>query len=381
MIQSNQLEFLSELETPFYSYNLDLLNKTLINCKKYADKYNFKIHYALKANANSRLLKLVSNAGFGADCVSGNEISVALETGFKHAEIVFAGVGKTDKEIKLALQSDIHSFNCESLAEIQVINQLASNLNKTAKIALRINPNVNPSTHHYITTGLDENKFGIHPNEIPSILDELKRSKHIQLTGIHFHIGSQITNLEVFKNLCIRVNFFIDWFESKNIQLENINVGGGLGINYENPESDQIPDFESYFAIFQQFLSTRKRQQVHFELGRSLIAQCGDLICRVIYTKKTQKTEFIILDGGMTELIRPALYQAQHKIMNLSSDKDTQIYDVVGPICESSDCFGKHVVLNEAQRGDIIAIRSAGAYGEVMSSNYNLRKMNHAYFY
>ncbi|WP_162055691.1 diaminopimelate decarboxylase [Pontibacter pamirensis] len=367
------LEELQQQQTPFYAYNLNLLRQTLQAAKQEADKYNYHVHYALKANANAPVLDAMREYGFGADCVSGNEIKAAIENGFAPQDVVFAGVGKSDAEINYALEQDIFCFNCESSHELEVLNELAEKKGSVARIALRINPNVNANTHKYITTGLEENKFGINAWELESVLEQLQELKHLELIGIHFHIGSQITDLTVFKNLCTRVNEFQEWFLARNVQLQHINVGGGLGVDYYHPEQHPIPDFEAYFGLFNQFLELRPGQEVHFELGRALVAQCGTLISKVLYIKNGQNTNFAILDAGMTELIRPALYQSYHKIENLTSDKAEARYDVVGPICESSDCFGKAVILPETQRGDLIAIWSAGAYGEVMASAYNLR--------
>lgn len=363
-------------ETPFYYYDLDLLKRTLKSIDLEATKYNFHVHYALKANFNDRLLRLIQENGLGADCVSGNEVLKALEMGFDADKIVFAGVGKSDKEINIALENNIFSFNVESIQELEVINELAAEKNKVARVALRINPNVDAQTHHYITTGLDENKFGIKSWELEDCINTLKKLSSVKLIGIHFHVGSQITDLNVFKSLCVKVNELNNWFEERGHYLQVLNVGGGLGVDYHNPDENNIPDFESYFKTFDQFLERKLNQEVHFELGRAVVAQSGSLISRVLYVKKGIKKNFIVLDAGMTELMRPALYQAYHKVQQLSnSDESSETfnYDVVGPICESSDCFAKEVSLREAKRGDLIAIRSAGAYGEVMSSGYNLR--------
>lgn len=364
---------LQQHATPLYVYDLELLRQTLQHASQEAARYNFQVHYALKANTNSPILDEMRQVGFGADCVSGNEVKCAIENGFAADHVVFAGVGKSDTEMNYALDQDIFCFNCESKHELEVLNELAAARGKTARIALRINPNVNANTHKYITTGLEENKFGINAWELPDVLALLKTLPNISLIGLHFHIGSQITDLSAFRNLCTRVNEFQDWFASQQVQLEHINVGGGLGVDYYTPDEQPIPDFAAYFGLFNQFLDLRHGQQVHFELGRALVAQCGTLVSRVLYIKKGVSTNFAILDAGMTELIRPALYQSYHKIENLSSQKPEDRYDVVGPICESSDCFGKAVLLPETNRGDLIAIRTAGAYGEVMASGYNLR--------
>ena len=374
MISENNINKLKKKHTPFFVYDLSLLQKTITSLKKHAGN-DYKIHYALKANPNPKLLELIQQAGLGADCVSGNEIKQSIKSGFKTSDIVFAGVGKSDQEINYALEQNIFCFNIESVSELIVINQLASKQNKTAHIALRINPNVDALTHKYITTGLEENKFGINPYEFDEVLEIIKQLKHIKLIGLHFHIGSQITTLDPFKKLCKRVNEINKWFIDQGVFPQTINLGGGLGINYEEPDNSSIVDFKSYFDVFRKYLELKPKQTVHFELGRSIVGQCGSLIASVLHIKKGITTNFAILDAGMTDLLRPALYQAYHKIENISSKSSEVLkYDVVGPICESSDCFGKAVLLPETNRGDLIAIRSAGAYGEAMSSNYNLRK-------
>ncbi|MBN2236534.1 MAG: diaminopimelate decarboxylase [Bacteroidales bacterium] len=369
----NKVDF-TNIKTPAYLYNISLLEQTLNSIQKLANQYKYHVHYALKANNNPRILQTISGFGFGADCVSGNEIKEAIKQGFKTSQIAFAGVGKTDEEINYALEQEIFSFNCESLPEIEVINELAQKMQKTASLALRINPNVDANTHKYITTGLEENKFGINLWDIDSILDAMEGMQNVKLTGIHFHIGSQITDLDTFKNLSNRINQIQEKLYARQLIVDHINVGGGLGINYHQPDEDPIPDFESYFKIFHDFLELRPKQQLHFELGRSIVGQMGSLLSKVIYVKKASKKDFLIIDAAMTDLIRPALYQAYHKIENLSSTcEEKQNYDVVGPVCESADIFAKAVSLPKSQRGDYILIRSAGAYGQVMSSNYNMR--------
>ena len=376
MLSKDTISRFENLETPFYYYDLALLDQTLETCRSSAEKFGFHVHYALKANFNEQILQAVRKIGFGADCVSGNEVKKAIEIGFDPEKVVFAGVGKSDKEIIEALNNNIYCFNIESVQELGVINRLAADRGKTARVAIRINPNVDAHTHQYITTGLEENKFGVNQWELDSCIEQLNACPNLKLIGIHFHIGSQITNLEVFKSLCVKVNELNSWFEDHGFQLQILNVGGGFGVDYHTPDENSINDFLSYFAIFNQFLERRNHQEVHFELGRALVAQCGSLISRILYVKNGLKKNFLILDAGMTELMRPALYQAFHKIENISSLANNihVKYDVVGPICESTDCFGKEVELPESVRGDLIAIRTAGAYGEVMSSGYNLRE-------
>ncbi|MBP5423178.1 MAG: diaminopimelate decarboxylase [Paludibacteraceae bacterium] len=369
------IEKFKNIETPFYYYDVDLLNKTLELVGKCSKEHGFEVHYAVKANANKKVLGIISGAGLGADCVSGNEVQAAIEAGFPANKIVFAGVGKTDKEINLALDNDIFCFNAESIPELEVIDELAGKKGKIANVELRINPNVDAHTHQKITTGLNENKFGFNIEDLPFIVKMIQRSKNLKFVGLHFHIGSQITDLTVYESLCVRINEIQDDFDKWGVKVENINIGGGLGINYEHPNHIPIADFESYFRIFSKHLKLREGQRLHCEPGRSLVAQCGSLITKVTYVKKGVNKQFAIVDAGMTDLIRPALYDAYHRIENISSDNPVEKYDVVGPICESSDVFDKDVELNRTQRGDYLAIRSAGAYGEIMASGYNLRKL------
>ncbi len=380
MIKANYpLDKLKEIETPFYYYDLDLLRSTLSELIAQSSKSDFVVHYAMKANVNASVLDVIKNAGLGADCVSGGEVQAAINAGISPTKIVFAGVGKADWEINLALDNDIFCFNVESIPELEVIDELAGKKGKTAQIAIRINPNVSAHTHHYITTGLNENKFGINMSELDKVIDLVLKLNNVKLIGIHFHIGSQITDMTSFQGLSVRVNEIQETFEARGIVLDHINVGGGLGINYEHPNHFSIPDFEAYFKVFREHLILKPNQTLHFEIGRAIVAQCGSLISKVLYVKKGTSKSFAILDAGFTELIRPALYQAYHRIENLSSNLPEDEYDVVGPICESSDTFAKDYFMNGTQRGDIIALRSAGAYGEIMASQYNLRKLPKAY--
>ena len=370
----------NSLQTPFNYYDMALLQETLDVVKSESGKYGYHVHYAIKANANPQILFLIAKNGLGADCVSGGEVQAALDAGFPADKIVFAGVGKADWEINLGLDNNIFCFNVESLAELRVINELAQAKNKIASVALRINPEVDAHTHAKITTGMKENKFGINLSLLGGVIDELQKMSNVKLIGIHSHIGSQITDMSAFRNLAIRINEIQEELEQKGIFVENLNFGGGLGIDYYHPNHLSIPAFDNYFAVFNKLLKLRPGQQVHFEPGRSIVAQCGTLISRVLYVKEGEVKKFAILDAGFTELIRPAMYDSYHRMENISSDDATDIYDVVGPICESSDVFGKDVELNSVKRGDFIALRSAGAYGEVMASQYNCRKLPKAYF-
>jgi diaminopimelate decarboxylase len=369
-----------ELQTPFYFYNTELLKATLQSVVTEAEKYDYRVHYAVKANANPRLLSIVRENGLGADCVSGGEIQAALDAGFPAGKIVFAGVGKADWEINLGLDKAIFCFNVESIPELETLNELAGLKGKIARVALRINPEVNAHTHHHITTGTKENKFGINLDQLDEILDLSASLSSVKLIGLHFHIGSQLTDKEPFLMLCRRVNELQQKLATRKIFVEHINFGGGLGIDYEHPDRNSIPDFKAYFEIFHTHFPAYPGQKIHFEPGRSIVGQCGSLISKTLYVKEGSSKKFVILDAGFTELIRPALYGAYHKIENLSSEEPEEIYDVVGPICESSDCFGKQMNLNKTRRGDLIAIRSAGAYGEAMASQYNCRQLPNVYF-
>lgn len=370
------LERFEGVATPFYYYDTSILRETLHRINEEAGKHTgFEVHYAVKANANPKILGIISGSGIGADCVSGGEIKAALEAGFPASKIVYAGVGKSDWEINLGLDENIFCFNVESIPELEVINELAEKKNKTANVAFRINPNVGAHTHANITTGLAENKFGIAMEDMEKVIDIASGMKNVHFIGLHFHIGSQILDMTDFKALCNRINELLDKLESRHITVDNINVGGGLGISYDHPNREAYPDFKSYFDTYANHLHLRDGQKVHFELGRAVVGQCGSLITKVLYVKQGTFKQFCIVDAGMTDLIRPALYQATHKIENLTSDEPAETYDVVGPICESSDVFAKAVDINKAKRGDLIALRSAGAYGEIMASGYNCRKL------
>ena len=367
------------IETPFYYYDLELLGKTLKELREASNYPGFCVHYAVKANSNPEVLRHIALSGLGADTVSIGEVQAAVIAGFPAKKIVFSGVGKTEREIRMALEIGIGCFNVESREELKVIEEVASEMRIDAPVSIRINPNIDAHTHQYITTGLSENKFGVTIETALFLIKECRRSKCITFKGIHFHIGSQIVDLKPYILLCQRINEIIEMLDDGDTL--TINVGGGLGIDYDNPDDHPVPDFKSYFKVFRDNLLLKKGQELHFELGRAVVAQCGSLICRTIYVKEGKGKKFVILDGGMTALIRPALYQAHHVIQNLSSESvESEFYDVVGPICESSDVFGVNEKLPITSRGDVIAIRSAGAYGEVMASTYNCRPLPKSVF-
>ncbi len=380
MFTSELIERFRTLETPFFYYDLSLLERTLRVVRASAIDRGFHVHYAMKANCNPEILNAMKQAGLGIDAVSGNEVKLAIENSFEPMQIVFAGVGKSDREINYALEQGISCFNCESGQEIAVINELAAAKNVKARIALRINPNVDPKTHKFITTGLEENKFGINPWELEEVMKVINASEQLDLVGLHFHIGSQVMDTSRYQLLCEKVNEIQNWFEERSIDIKIVNVGGGLGIDYNRPDEHAIPELSTYFDIFSKHLHLREGQELHFELGRSIVGQCGNIISKVLYTKPAKKTTFAIIDAGMTELIRPALYQAYHQIDNLTGEGEEQTYDIVGPICETSDAFLRGIQMRNLERGDLVAIRSSGAYGEVMTSTYNLRDKARAYY-
>ena len=374
------IEKLERIETPFYYYDTELLRQTLRAIHAEADKHEgFCVHYAVKANANPKILRIIRDAGLGADCVSGGEIEASLKAGFPASKIVFAGVGKSDWEINIGLDNDIFCFNVESIPELEVINELAARKGKVARVAFRLNPNVGAHTHANITTGLAENKFGIAMRDMMSVIEEAAGMKNVKVVGLHFHIGSQILDMGDFEALCNRVNELQNELERHRIIMEHINVGGGLGVDYQHPNRLPIPDFKAYFDTYAKKLKLRPGHTLHFELGRAVVAQCGSLITRTLYIKQGATKQFAIVDAGFTDLIRPALYQAYHKIENITSEEPAQTYDVVGPICESTDVFAKQIDLNQCHRGDLLAIRSAGAYGEIMASQYNCRRLPQGY--
>lgn len=374
------IEKFQETETPFYYYDTAILRETLRTINQEAGKHEgFEVHYAVKANANPKVLGIICQAGLSADCVSGGEIQACSAAGFPAKKIVYAGVGKSDWEINLGLEKGIFCFNVESIPELEVINELAAKQNKIAQVCFRINPDVGAHTHANITTGLAENKFGIAMRDMEDVIEEASKMQNVRFIGLHFHIGSQILDMSDFEALCNRINELQDQLEKHHIKVENINVGGGLGIAYNHPNRIPIPDFKAYFDTYAKFLKLRQGQKLHFELGRAVVGQMGSLITKTLYVKQGTAKQFAIVDAGMTDLIRPALYQAYHKIENITSNEPEETYDVVGPICESSDVFGKAIDLNKCHRGDLIALRSAGAYGEIMASQYNCRKLPKGY--
>lgn len=374
MFSYQEIIFFKSLQTPFYYYDLDRLDENILDLKYQAKKQNVKIHYALKANNNKPILKKIVKAGFGADCVSGPEVDRAIESGFNPEDIVFAGVGKTDDEIRFGIKNKISCFNCESIHELEIIDQIAGKMNSVASVALRINPDFNGFTNKKITTGTRYDKFGIPRDEIIKTINFLKRLKHVSFKGLHFHIGSQITNMDVFSELALEINQIQEIFIRHHLIPEVLNLGGGLGVDYDSPDLNQIPNYDGFFKAYLNNLNSLPGQEIHFELGRSIVAECGNLISKVLFLKNNDAANYAIIDAGMNDLMRPALYDAKHKIQNITGIGKDEIYHIAGPVCESSDVFGKNILVPVLKRGDLVAIRTSGAYGEVMASGYNLRK-------
>ena len=380
MLKIEDFASFGRVATPFYYYDIDLFRRTVEKVASLSSSTGIHVHYSLKANSDRRLNEIISSKGLGADCVSGDEIDFAVSCGYDPKKIFFAGVAKSDKEICQAFQVGIGAFVVESLEEIEIVSDIARRLGRKAPMSLRINPNIDPHTHHYITTGLYEDKFGISDRSFDEAVAMVKDNPFIDFYGLQFHIGSQILEVEdVVKLECEKVNDIVARFESTGLVVRNIDLGGGLGIDYDDPDGHPIPDFETWFRTIDENLRRRPDQNLHVEPGRSLVAQSGSLITEVLYVKKGENRRFLMVDAGMNDLIRPALYGAYHKIENLTAHyqdgdgRGCRVYDVVGPVCESSDCFGKERALAKSWRGDRIAIRSAGAYGQVMASRYNMR--------
>lgn len=375
-------ERLAAMRTPFYRYDMRLLADTIQEIRRHTDGTPIKVHYAIKANSEPEILRAVRAAGFGVDCVSGGEVAAAIEAGFDPAGIFYAGVGKTDAEIEMALRSGIGCFNVESVEELDIISGIASRIGLRAPIALRVNPDIDAHTHKCITTGLEENKFGIDMRLLDKAVAKARASEALNLRGLHFHIGSQITVNEPYMLLCDRINALTEHLAAEGFVPEFINVGGGIGIDYESPDRHPIADFKGFFDAVKSRLRLAPGQELHCEPGRAVVGQCGSLVARVLYVKEGIGRRFAILDAGMTDLMRPALYGAHHKIelVGPADGRRMMRYDVVGPVCESTDVFGKDELLPELRRGDFVALRSAGAYGISMASTYNMRALPGAMF-
>lgn len=356
--------------TPLYIYSAKTIIEHFRKIKVAFSQFNTLVCYSVKANSNISILKLMADEGAGFDIVSGGELYRVLKASGNPQKIVFAGVGKTTQEISFALKTGILMFNVESIEELQAINKIAKNLKMTANIALRINPDVNVNTHSYTTTGKKENKFGIDIILANSLFNFAKKYKHINIKGIDMHIGSQITTIQPYIEAIKKVKNFIGKMKNFSKNLEYFNLGGGMGIIYNDEKPATAAEFASEIAPYIKDLNLK----LIIEPGRFIVGNGGILLTSVIYNKKGIKKNFLIIDAGMNDLIRPALYGAYHGIIPVKQKKSKkEVYDIVGPICESADFLGKNRYMPDLKPGDLIAVRSAGAYGFVMSSNYNSR--------
>lgn len=369
--QTRISEIAEQVGTPFYLYSQQTLVDHYRKLDTAFDGIDHLICYSIKANFNLALCKLLREQGCGADIVSGGELYRALKAGFDPQKIVYAGVGKTAAEIEYALKSNILMFNVESMPEAELINQIATRLNKKAKIAIRVNPDVDAHTHDYITTGKKENKFGIDYQAAPDFYRTVKKMTNLEVVGMHIHIGSQIATPQPYVDSIKRLISLLRNLREEGIQLDILNIGGGMGIVYN--QEIPMPASDIAAAVLPLLKDTGCR--LLLEPGRYLVGNAGILIAKVLYVKKTRVKTFVIIDASMTDLIRPALYDAYHEIQPVHKDSKTKVIevDVVGPVCESGDFLALDRKLQTVNSGDLIAIMSAGAYGFSMASNYNCR--------
>lgn len=363
-------KIVKEVGTPVYIYSHNTFLRHLNAYRDAFDDYPHIVCFALKANSNSALLRLLAKNGSGADVVSGGELYLALKAGIPAKKIVYAGVGKTDDEIAYALRSKILMFNVESSDELRAINKIAKKMKVKAPIALRVNPDINPKTHPYISTGLKESKFGIPIEEAIENYALAKRLSNIEILGIHKHIGSQITKVGPFVDALKKVLKLADKLRERGINIKNLDIGGGLGIDYKN-DSPPLPR-----DLSKALLPLLKKYDFNLVLepGRSIAGNTGILVTKALYIKQHGRKEFAVVDAGMNDLMRPSLYNAFHDIIHVSRKNRKKINtDIVGPICESGDFLGKNRKMSRVMQGDLLAVMSAGAYGFTMSSTYNSR--------
>lgn len=366
--------FAKTVPTPFIIYSKAEVEQNCKSVLKAGAHANYTACYALKANYNPKLLKLIAQNGLGADIVSGGELYFAEKAGFTKDKIVFAGVGKTDLELEEAIKKEVHSINVESPAELETINKIAQKLNKTQRIAIRINPDIDAKTHEYISTGLHKNKFGISTEAAFDLYLHSTGLKHVNADGIHVHIGSQITEGSAFLDTAAFLKEFVNRLAQKGITITYLDLGGGIGINYQTAlTAEKSSMLETILPAYIKAFDGMDLK-LYVELGRSIIGNAGALISKVILRKATPLKKFIIVDAAMNNLIRPCLYQAHHQIVPLQKNKHTQIKaDIVGPICESSDFLAKDYEIEDMPAESYIAVGSAGAYAQSIASNYNLR--------
>ncbi len=360
----------SEVGTPLYLYSLATLKRHFNVFDESSKALNSIVCYSVKANSNISLLHFLFKMGWGADIVSGGELFRAIKAGVDTRKVVYSGVGKTESEIEFALEADILMFNAESLSEVFLIDRTAGRLNKKARISFRVNPDVDPKTHPYISTGLKKNKFGINIKQAVQAYETAAKLPNIDIVGLDCHIGSQLTEISPFNDALKIIKELLFKIIAKGMDIKYLDLGGGLGITYEN---EMPPHPSTYINSVKKILEGYKGQVI-FEPGRLIVGNSGILVAKVVYNKNTGSKNFIITDGGMNDLIRPALYEAYHEIVPVLKREGPRLkVDIVGPICESADFFGKDRVLNPVEEGDFIAVFSAGAYGFSMSSNYNSR--------
>ncbi len=361
----------AKYDTPLYVYDFDKIAKNYLALKEAFKARKSLIAYALKANSNMSLIKMLANLGSGADCVSIGEIKRALLAGIPNYKIIFSGVGKRDDEIAEAIEKEILYINIESEAESERVEEIAKSLGKVARVSFRVNPNIDPKTHPYISTGLHENKFGVEIDVARKLYLFAKKSPYLEPVGIQFHIGSQLTQLEPIKEASQAVADLAKALLKLKINLRFFDVGGGLGIRYKDEETIKPYDYAQ--AILSTLSGTD--MTVVCEPGRYLVGEAGVFLTKVLYEKETPKKRFIIVDGAMNDLLRPSLYGAYHEVEVITQEepKEKSLADVVGPVCESGDFLAKDRVLPKTQHGDLVVVKSAGAYGFVMSSNYNTR--------
>ena len=356
--------------TPLYVYDFDVISQKFLALKEVFKARKSLICFALKANSNLSVLKHMADLGAGCDCVSIGEVKRALKAGVPKYKIIFSGVGKRDDEIEEALKSDILMLNLESEEEMKRVETIASNLGVVARISIRVNPNIDPKTHPYISTGLHENKFGVDVESAKRMYLYAKNASSLDPVGIHFHIGSQITDVTPFKEAAVVLANLVRSLKALNVDIKFFDVGGGIGIRYNDEETIALYDYaQAIFSAMSGFDVT-----LVCEPGRYLVGDCGFFLTRVLYEKQNGHKRFVIIDGAMNDLIRPSLYQAYHEIeAEGKSNEHTSLCDVVGPICESGDFFAKNIALPPLEHDDLLIVKSAGAYGFTMSSNYNSR--------
>lgn len=363
----------AEVGTPFYLYSEQKLRD---NFKSFADAVKplkkATVCFAVKSNFNPTILKILAGMGAGADIVSGGELELALQAGVPADKIVFSGVGKTRAELTAAITAGIKQINAESESEIRLINEIAIGLNKTAAVGIRVNPDVDARTHEKITTGKKENKFGIDWNDARRLFLSAEQFKGISLHGIEVHVGSQILELSPFREAFVKTKKMLNDLKEHGVSIQTVDVGGGLGVAYKTDESAPSP--ADYIAVLRDVLGDFDGEFV-FEPGRCISGDAGVLVASVVRVKQTGDKRFAVLDAGMSDLVRPAMYDAYHNIEAVKGGEASERYDVVGPICESADIFGKNRMLPELNEGDLIAIETAGAYGAAMASNYNGRPL------